>query len=197
MSDPSSEASPPLRRLLRWVDLRGRPAPLFGHSARSDILIAGAGLVLAMGSAMLPWYVFLNQDKFGIRALEFEGRSDIIPAPTLAYQPSRIGQPISTGEIPAMSLDFAPTGTLPGPGDDPAQAVPLSEQPFPGGDRPVAEYRLVHVANGRAMLEDENGLWVVQIGSRLPDQSRVASIEKRGGAWVLVTDREQVITVAD
>jgi hypothetical protein len=130
----------------------------------------GAGLALAIGCALLPWYVFLNQEKFGIRALKFEGRPNVTPPRNLVYQPARIGQPISTGEIPVMSLDFLPTGTLPGPGDEPFEAVPLSEQPFPGKERPAAEYWLIHIANGRAMLEDDNGLWVVQLGSRLPDQ---------------------------
>ena len=96
-----------------------------------------------------------------------------------------------------MSLDFLSTGTLPQRGDPPVEASPLSEQPFPGQDRPTTEYRLVHVANGRAMLEDENGLWVIQPGAHLPDESRVVSIERRGTAWVVVTDRNRSITLAD
>jgi hypothetical protein len=34
---------------------------------------------------------------------------------------------------------------------------------------------------------------VVQAGSMLPDSSRVAGIEKRGGKWVLVTSTERVV----
>jgi hypothetical protein len=51
----------------------------------------------------------------------------------------------------------------------------------------------VHVANGRAMIEDDAGLWIVQPGSTLPDDSQVASIEKRDGKWVLVTSANRVI----
>lgn len=182
---------------MRLNPFRRRNALPRRHRAAGDMLIVTAGLALALGCAMLPWYVFFNQEKFGIRALTFEGRQGAIPSTGMAYQRGRSHQPVSPEEVPAMSLDFLSTGTLPQRGDPPVEASPLSEQPFPGQDRPIAEYRLVHVANGRAMLEDENGLWVVQPGSRLPDESRVVSIEKRGGAWVVVTDRDRNITLAD
>ena len=44
------------------------------------------------------------------------------------------------------------------------------------------------IANGRAMIEDDTGLFIVQRGSILPDTSRVAAIEERDGRPVLVTD---------
>jgi hypothetical protein len=59
----------------------------------------------------------------------------------------------------------------------------------------VPQFRLVHVANGRAMIEDDAGLWVVQAGSMLPDSSRVARIEKRDGKWVLVTSTDRVVAL--
>jgi len=55
---------------------------------------------------------------------------------------------------------------------------------------------MVHVANGRAMIEDDAGLWIVQRGSKLPDSSIVSSIEQRGGKWVLVTSTDQVIELS-
>lgn len=175
---------------------RGDSKP--GPRGRGDMLVVGAGLALAIGSALFPWYVFFNQDKFGIRALKFEGQEGTTPAPTsLVYQPKLIRQPISPAEVPVMELDLLSTGTLPRPQDTPAGTIPLSDQPFPGQEAQPAEYRVVHAANGRAMLEDENGLWVVQPGSRLPDDSRVASIEKRNGSWVIVTDKAQVIPVGN
>ena len=193
---PANETAQP-RMPMRLNPFRRRDPSRYRQQAGGDMLIAGAGLALALGCALLPWYVFFNQEKFGIRALKFEGRQGAVPSPGPAYQWGRSYQPVSPEEVPAMSLDLLSTGTLPQRGDPPAEASPLSEQPFPGQDRPVAEYRLVHVANGRAMLEDENGLWVVQPGSRLPDDSRIVSIAKRGDAWVVVTDRDKVITLAD
>jgi hypothetical protein len=197
LSVQRSETAQPWWKLLRRKSVRRDDLPLLGHRANGDMLIAGAGLALAIGCALLPWYVFLNQEKFGIRALKFEGREGAIPAPRQAHQPGRIRQPISPEEVPLMNLDLLSTGTLPQRGDPPVEAVPVDEQPFPGQVRPAAEYRLVHVANGRAMLEDENGLWVVQPGSRLPDGSKIASIQKRDGAWIVATDRNQTLTLAD
>jgi hypothetical protein len=55
---------------------------------------------------------------------------------------------------------------------------------------------MVHVANGRAMIEDDAGLWIVQPGSILPDSSQVSSIERRNGKWVMVTSADQVIELS-
>jgi hypothetical protein len=66
----------------------------------------------------------------------------------------------------------------------------LTEQPFPA---PVISFRLVQIANGRAMLEDDTGLFVVQPGSILPDNSRVVTIEEHNGRPVLVTDADVVL----
>ena len=69
--------------------------------------------------------------------------------------------------------------------------MPGSTSTVPGDE---AQFRLVHVANGRAMIEDEAGS-AVQTGSTLPDLSRVASIEQRKGKWVLVTSTDRVIAL--
>jgi hypothetical protein len=161
---------------------------------RSDLVIAGLGLVLGLGCALFPWYIFFNQDKFGIRALKFEGQGERETGPIyLGSQADRVGAPMTIEDIPPMKLDLFATGTLP-ENDGPGEGAPgLSEQPFPSE---IAAFRLVHVANGRAMIEDDTGLWVVQRGSRLPDNSRVAGIEQRDGKWVLVTSAAKVIELS-
>jgi hypothetical protein len=161
---------------------------------RSDLVIAGLGLVLGLGCALFPWYIFFNQDKFGIRALKFEGQGERETGPIyLGSQADRVGAPMTIEDIPPMKLDLFATGTLP-KNDGPGEGAPgLSEQPFPSE---IAAFRLVHVANGRAMIEDDTGLWVVQRGSRLPDNSRVAGIEQRDGKWVLVTSAAKVIELS-
>lgn len=156
---------------------------------RSDIVVAGLGVTLGLTCALFPWYIFFNQEKFGVREFVFEGRGSMTPPSNLVYQPALINQPFSTGEVPRMNLDFFPTATLPAEEDE-IRAVPASEQPFPSD---LITFRLVHVANGRAMIQDEDGLWVVQRGSRLPDASEVASIEQRNGNWVLVTTLDKVV----
>ena len=69
----------------------------------------------------------------------------------------------------------------------------IEDQPFPGDE---INFQLVYVANGRAMIEDDTGLLVVQAGSKLPDNSKVASIEQRSGKWVIVTSADQVVELS-
>lgn len=160
---------------------------------RGDVTMAVLGATLAVTCALFPWYIFFNQEKFGVREFVFSGGGTARPTPGVAYQPQYIGKPFANAEVPKMELDFFPTATLPS-GQEPVRAVPASEQPFPA-DR--VAFRLIHVANGRAMIEDSDGLWVVQRGSQLPDASRVAAIEQREGRWVLVTSDDRVVELAD
>lgn len=182
---PADTASEPV--------LAGSPAPARKprrqERDRSDLTLAALGITLGLICALFPWYIFFNQEKFGVREFVFEGSRDGHTPAELAYQPQLVGEHFQTGELPRMDLDFLPTATLRNH-DTPARAVPVSEQPFPSD---LVPYRLVHVANGRAMIEDEDGLWVVQPGSRLPDASKVASIEQRDGRWVLVTSLDRVL----
>lgn len=168
-----------------------RPVAARKKLDRGDVTLAALGLTLGLICAMFPWYIFFNQEQFGVREFVFEGGRSGTPARSVGYQPHMIGKPFSTGEVPKIGLDFFPTATL---SDEPeaSRAVPASEQPFP---LDLVNYKLVHVANGRAMIEDSDGLWVVQPGSRLPDASRVVSLEKRDGSWVMVTSLNQVITL--
>lgn len=159
---------------------------------RGDLTLAALGITLGVTCAVFPWYIFFNQEKFGVREFVFEGGRGVTPARNVVYQPALVGKPFSSSDMPKMDLDFFPTATLPSP-DEQMRAVPASQQPFP---LDLVDYRLVHVANGRAMIEDGDGLWVVQPGSRLPDASRVVSIEQRNGGWVLLTSLDKVIELA-
>lgn len=162
---------------------------------RSDVMLASLGITLGLICALFPWYIFFNQEQFGVRAMKFSGQSGPVSGPiSLGDQPQRVGAPMSVDDIPTLQLDLFATGTVGGSGDDDGQtAKTVEDQPFPFED---PQYRLVHVANGRAMIEDDAGLFVVQRGSRLPDNSRVASIEQRDGKWVLVTSTDKVVTLS-
>jgi hypothetical protein len=157
---------------------------------RGDLIIAGLGVALGLGCALFPWYIFLNQEKFGIRALEFSGGGQGGRMPGLSLR-GRTDRPTSQAmeeDLAIGALDPFATGSLP----DRRQYAPPAQQPFPAE---AVEFRLVHVANGRAMIADDAGLWVVQRGSLLPDNSRVSAIEQRGGKWVLITSTDKVLKV--
>jgi hypothetical protein len=165
--------------------------PQLGKKAdrRSDFVIAALGITLGLICALFPWYIFFNQEQFGVQAIKFGGSGSNAGRVVGGSQLENIGAPLTEKDIPAVDL-FA-TGTLQDP-EDPSQAPGADQQPFPAD----AKFRMVHVANGRAMIQDDAGLWVVQRGSLLPDSSRVSAIEQRGGKWVLVTSTDQVIELS-
>jgi hypothetical protein len=160
----------------------------------SDLTIAALGITLGLICALFPWYIFFNPDQFGPPEVTFEGGGAPVTVPvTSGPQPQRIGAPMKLEEVPVMDLDLFATGTLPkkpSEHEDDEPAPGLDEQPFPAA---IPQFRLVHVANGRAMIADDTGLWVVQRGSVLPDSSTVARIEERGKTWVIVTSDDRVI----
>lgn len=181
------------RELLRALRPKAsKPAEPRKRGRRDDFIIAGLGVALGLGCAVFPWYIFMNPEKFGVRAMEFEGNSNYEAPIELGSSGERIGAPMSPNQIPPMKLDLFATGTVTSdePGETPHQIV---DQPFPGEP---AVYRMVYAATGRAMIADDTGLWVVQRGSVLPDNSKVASIEQRKGRWVLVTSDEKVLELS-
>lgn len=177
MAEPAQDASPATAAPRVSA---AKPARL-----REDLLLGLFGIALGLGSAMFPWYVFFNQEKFGVRAVTFDGVGEATSSGT-ANTPQIVRIP-DDSDLPLFDLDQVSTGTTPK-----GETASLLDQPFPTQDVP---FRLVHVANGRAMIQDDTGLWIVQRGSVLPDMSRVASIEERGGAWVIVTNTDRVVTI--
>lgn len=162
-----------------------------------DILLGLFGVALGLGSAYFPWYVFFNQEKFGIRAVKLDSEIQSVDGLSSSTpQIARIADPAEVKEITSIDLDLLPTGTTP-PEDKDKQStgsVPsIVEQPFPHRE---ASYRVVHIENGRAMIEDESGLWIVQRGSTLPDLSTVAAIEQRADGWVVVTSDKRVLSLS-
>ncbi len=182
----------PRSRLARFFRRERAPVPFTAQppaakrDRRSDLTVAALGVTLGLICALFPWYIFFNPDEFGVRAMKFGGNGGETGPIMLGSQPQRVGAP-SSQEIPPMKLDLLATGTAQREeGDKDEHGTPgLTEQPFPP---PLVAFKLVHIANGRAMIEDDSGLFIVQRGDILPDSSRVASIEEREGRWVLVTD---------
>ena len=158
---------------------------------RSDVVIAALGITLGLICALFPWYIFFNQEQFGVQTIKFGGSGSNDGRVAGGTQMVNPGAKPTDKTVP--DLDLLATGTLPDEPEDPDKAPGLDQQPFPAA---ASEFKMVHVANGRAMIEDDTGLWIVQRGSVLPDSSRVASIEQRGGKWVIVTSADKVIQLS-
>jgi hypothetical protein len=159
----------------------------------SDKVTVGAGVLLAAGAAFFPWYVFLNPGKFSVPAL-WQGRTRDLPetAPREVMSVSPMAMIDDDKDPPLESVDPVATATTPGLGKESKLGAPLEtglDQPLPVSDG----FRLMHVANGRALIEDARGMYIVRVGSILPDNSRLATLEQRDGAWVIVTSNGDVI----
>ena len=162
------------------------------HRTYSDFMLIAGGLALGLGCALFPWYVFTHQEQFGIRPIKMDP-SLAGGASNRTILPAFVKRLNSDRERAATELDFAPTGTLPDRQPAADELPSAEDQPYPAA--PV-QMQLVHVANGMAMVEDGTGLWIVEKGSILPDNSRVVSIEQREGRWVLVTSEQRVLEAA-
>ena len=156
---------------------------------RSDFVVAALGVTLSLICALFPWYIFFNQEQFGVQGIKFGGKGDNAGR-IVTSSPLRSDQmPLGVQAI-SKNLDLFTTGNVP----DQKQDRVADAQPFPGD---AVSFRLVHIANGRAMIEDNTGLWIVQNGSKLPDSSRVTSIEQRSGKWVMVTSTDRVFEISN
>jgi hypothetical protein len=174
-----------------------------GHSGtreerRGDLTVAALGITLGLTAAIFPWYVFFNQDQFGVRAMRFDGQGPLdgnggrMPV-DLPFPEELVVRQVERGLIPLLELDRISTGNVP---DDEMStgSVPVDQQPFPGVEKPPVRFSIVHIENGRVMVADDGGVWLARIGSRLPDASKIASIQRKDGKWVVITDRDEILT---
>ncbi|MGB3878594.1 MAG: flagellar protein [Shinella zoogloeoides] len=169
-----------------------RPGRARGYSF-GDKLLMGTGVMLAAGAAFFPWYVFLNPEKFSVPTL-WKGTTRNLPEmagkQVVSVSPAAM---VDEDKDPApASLDPVATATTSSLGAEKKLGVPVEtglNQPLPVS----SGFRLMHVANGRALIEDARGMYIVRVGSILPDNSRLATLEQREGAWVIVTSNGEVI----
>ena len=154
----------------------------------ADRVLTVSGIILAAASAFFPWYVFLNQEKFGIKTESFAHTRDLPPLPgrnVMSVSPLAMIDNSKDDETlaPLEKTDDLTTATVSSLGKEKSGSKALPDQPFPG----QSSFRLLHVANGRALIEDGAGMYMVRVGSILPDNSKLATIEQRDGLWVIVT----------
>ncbi|MHB2263947.1 hypothetical protein [Aliihoeflea sp. PC F10.4] len=155
--------------------------------SKGDIAITVGGLGLAFACAAFPWYVFYNQEQFGVREMRFSGNMTPGHIGTTDAPIPFAATPMTPDDFPIMELDLFTTASAVVDAPRPV----IVDQPFP--EPATVPYRIVHIANGRAMIEDEGGYFVVQPGSTLPDATRASSIEQRDGKWVLVNSDGLVV----
>ncbi len=160
----------------------------------TDRVLGLTGVALACAAAFFPWYVFFNEEKFGIRVADWGRTRDLPEGPgrnVFSVSPLAMvdKDDEGSGESSGTTVDPLVTATVSKLGaEKPASDEMPQAQPFPGR----SGFRLLHVANGRALIEDNSGMYMVRVGSILPDNSRVATLEQRDGKWVIVTSTGEV-----
>ncbi|MBX5046818.1 flagellar protein [Rhizobium lentis] len=161
-----------------------------GKTATQDRFLTFAGLALAGASALFPWYVFFNADKFGINVATSSNSRELPDWPArnvFSVSPlAMVNKNEAAKKVPPV--DALTTATVSNLGRERDGAAMLEDQPFPG----KSSFRLLHVSNGRALIEDPSGMYVVRIGSVLPDESRLATLEQRDGKWVIITSKGEI-----
>ncbi|TDH38259.1 flagellar protein [Pseudohoeflea suaedae] len=169
------------------VDEAGR---LFDRRSSGDRVLVFSGFALAAAAALFPWFVFFNQDRFDITVMPWDENRDLPEKPAMQIN-SISPLALTDGDSGTMSAEklfdpitTATVGDAAEGGGLTSDAVNASlDQDFPG----APSYQLLHVANGRALIEDRSGMYLIQVGSPLPDNSILTAMEERDGKWVLIT----------
>lgn len=155
--------------------------------ASSEQGVTWVAISLATLAALFPWYVFFNADKFGVSGEMGDHTRDLPhtgPREVFSVSPMAM---INRNKDDSLMIELPPdpltTATVSNKGKERQSdngAAP-TDQPFPG----KANFKLLHVANGRALIEDSSGLYMLKVGSILPDESKLTKIEKRDGEWLI------------
>jgi hypothetical protein len=161
----------------------------------ADRVIGWSGVGIAMMAAFFPWYVFVNEDKFGLEYIRQMVSGDpAIPARKDALDAASEGIPGRDLKAELPPADKIVTGTVAAPDESQSDGEEPQTQPLPAAPR---EFRLLKVIKGQAMIEDSTGIFVVRQGDILPDQSKVSDLEEQDGKWVLITDAGKTYVAAE
>ena len=168
---------------------------------RSEMALSATGIGLAAFAAFFPWYVFFHHEQFAARhdGLAQNMVRDLPvgpPKPVYSVSPSASinanGPPSGLAMTLPKGFDNLKTGTIAGQ-DKPVEGEGGDlNQPLPGRS---GAFKLLHVSGGKALIEDEGGMYIVGVGSALPDNSSIKSIEQRDGNWVIVTSSGNVVGI--
>lgn len=162
------------------------PKPVF---FTPDRILAWTGIGLAAAAAFFPWYVFFNEDKFGMKVAGGDRTRDLPhTGPREVFSVSPMAMTNRNKEDtppPAEPARHADDGNRQRgrQGKQNNLAAGIEDQPFPG----QTSFRLLHVSNGRALIEDGSGMYMVRVGSTLPDNALLTKIEQRNGEWLIET----------
>ncbi len=94
-------------------------------SRRSDFVVAALGITLGLICALFPWYIFFNQEQFGVQAIKFGGTGTNSGRAGGGVVAER-SAPLTAKDVPAANLDLLATGTCAGRPQSRARRAALS-----------------------------------------------------------------------
>jgi len=163
--------------------------------SKGDRLFMFSGFALAAAAALFPWYVFFNQESFGVNPMNWGDTRDLPELPgasIVSVSPLAIPDE-KDGSVSSQPFDPITTATV-GDVTPNAGSLSVSGNNSDTNQPDVQRFKLLHVANGRALIEDSSGVYLLQVGSALPDNSKLATMEEREGKWVIITSSGEVIS---
>jgi hypothetical protein len=90
---------------------------------------------------------------------------------------------------PGALVDLTPTASIAKPLPTPARVEAGAQHGQAQAAKRYRAYVLRDINDGMAMIEGEDGMVEAAPGDVLPGGARVQRLEKRGGEWIVVTDR--------
>lgn len=178
--------SPWPRKSAAWVGrLLAAVGPL---SLTTDRAIAAAGLAAAAGSAGFAGYMILTTGGVGGR--------DSRTSSALALAPPSISQlrQRQTESGASVLFDHEATGAI--HSRRVSAEPPLSNSarlPQSVRDHVIETYVLRFVDQDAALVQGPSGVSAVVPGMRLPDVGTVLAIERREGAWIVLTESGVIV----
>lgn len=178
MEDQLTQSSRPSERIKNKFD--------FG-----DFITASVVFSMAMGAVYFPWHVYFNPSQFDRPKMVFSrfGDEQRMAVELLAHNPGVYDlaehkfMPVN---FPETGIDQTVTGSVPADTKNEqkrALAIPrISEK-----------MALIDTDGRRALIRNEDGIYLVRPDSRLPGGSRIRMMLREGDKIRLVTNRYEII----
>jgi len=96
-----------------WAQPPKTEFPRLGKKSdrRSDFVVAALGITLGLICALFPWYIFFNQEQFGVQAIKFGGSGSNSGRAGGGVAAESSG-PLTAKDVPNADIDLFATGTV-------------------------------------------------------------------------------------
>jgi len=177
---PKIKTQKPLLKKLRHKI----PSRVFKNKL-ADFALGFCGLMLAAGSAYLPWYVHNHSEEFSPPRMEFTGQIDPqepeIDLMTTASVPKHKPQVI-LGKRPERDFIKKTRRRI--------REVAMDKPKLREGDGSIT---VLFASRGRALVNDDGEIVMVEPGMVLSNGSKVAQVLRKGNTWEITTSDKKIL----